>query len=165
MQTRYDFEFMERPFSFGAHRLYERPGRLHRDGYPPYRPRQSRKSREPMPKQTRYDLEFMAELLGRFSGDGLVSAVAEGMADPFWNERAQRRIATMLRALPDRRTAFPRMGATIRDEYHRKAPFRGAAEPARELDTRATFRDLPAPLRQSKQPVESILTQRGFVSV
>ncbi len=51
----------------------------------------------------------------------LASAVAEGMADPVVNGRAQRRIAALRRALPDRSVAFPRMGRTIRDEYHRKA--------------------------------------------
>lgn len=93
-----------------------------------------------MPKQTRYDLEFMAELLGRFSSDGLVSAVAEGMADPFWNERAQQRIATMLFALPHMAATF------VRDEYSRKA-------------------FVPPTDGRHPGPVESILTQRGFVTV
>ncbi len=83
--------------------------------------------------QTRHDLEFMAgclygdnkgvplHLIAAVFDDVLPGIVERGMADPIANACAQRRISALRRALPDRSVAFPYMGSTIRDEYHRKA--------------------------------------------
>ena len=77
--------------------------------------------------QTRHDLEFMAGCLGipawreavstkrLICTKRLASAVAEGMADTVANDRARRRIAAMLFALPHMAATF------VRDEYNRKA--------------------------------------------
>lgn len=85
--------------------------------------------------QTRYDLEFMADCLGIIdsacacphrhhvfaSTTLLAERVTDYMRDPVANILAQRRLSALRRALPDRSVAFPRMGRTIRDEYHRRS--------------------------------------------
>lgn len=120
----------------------------------------------PGPVPSRSDLEFMAECLYGNDGvplrvvaaafdDALPGIVGRGTTDPVANHRAQDRIADLLCDLPPGCYYAPA-------RYERqRPPFR---EPARGSDTRAAPCDLPAPLQQSKQSVESILTQRGFVT-